>query len=742
MSVTYDRITNSTDVISYVSNPSYTNMYPDSNTISIYGPLWLPRVYGKDLTAFEIASSGKIAITVSDIYSLDLSNGLYNGASGTVFTTLSAKSNYSFEMMANNRDVRVTMDSYSNDISIYAASNIMLATQCNDLLVTVGQDTSIITRSNVDIVSEAATMQLMTNNSNMYIRMVYDESNMISYSSSNIMTYAVQDYRLTASNDMLVNVDDNITMVSQNGSTQFNTNANNMYVRMLKNTSNLAMFSSCNMNVLTSNLVNISVTAPDGINGGFFVDVNGSSNYFKINGSNDADMLLRNSIRMTACNNFDVITGSNLTVTTCNMDIDVRNTFTGHTSNNFEVRADSNLTMVANANKLSLYANDSNMSMVMDDTTRTIDMYSKSNINMVASEGWYQLFVHKSNVTLSMNAPGSPCNMDGYARCNINMLASNNMDFKVLNNFSTATVTGNTSIYAESNLFLTSHQSNIYMRMSMPSDTLSMFSLSNMDITTSNIFSLTARTDANITASNLYVVGYCNINITASNNMSVKSVMDFDLNVNEMNVDARADMMYSARSNVSFFVKSAPQYPTNPVFQVTGSEVRVVGDLLITGTLNTSNITTTDVIQANLKVNDKQIILASVGSNDVIDGLPNDGLATNDKSGIVIDGFPVSAASNEWDVFRKSFLWNLGTNGTLDLGTSNITTESFWELQGGSFRITKKRNLGTANNPDIVDVSFGFRINESDELELVKKFWNTSTSNYVFRRVSKFGRII
>lgn len=742
MSVTYDRITNSTDVINYVANPTYTNMYPDSNTISIYGPVWLPRVYGKDLTAFEIASSGKLAITISDLYSLDISNGLYNGVSGTTLSTLETKSNYSFELMANSRNVRMTMDSYSNDVLVYAASNIRMATESNDLVVNIGQDTYIQTKSNVDIVSTGATMQLMTNDSNMHIRMLHTDSNMSLYSSSNITSYAVKDYSITASNDMFVNVDDNITVVSQNGNLRLNTNVNNMYMRMLKESSNLAMFSSCNMNVLTSNLVNISVTNPHGANGGFFVDVNGSSNYVKIDGSNNADILLRNNIRQSACNNCDITTGSNMNVTTCNMNIYVRNSFMTYTSNDYVVRTDSNIAMVANAHMLSLYANNSNMSIVMDDVPQTISTYSKSNIRVVASEGWYQMFVHKSNVTLQMNAPGSPCNMDGYARCNINMTASNNMDFTILNNFAMTTFTGNTSVYTESNLFLSSHQSNVYIRMLMPSDKLEMYSLSNMSLLTSNAFSLTARTDASVTASNIYVVGYCNISITASNDMSVKSVRDFDMSVNALTVTAGADISCSAQSNMQFYVQSAPVFPSYPVFQVTGNEVRVRGDLLITGTLNTSNITTTDVVQANLKVNDKTIILASVGSNDSADGLPADGIATNDKSGIVIDGFPGSASSNEWDMFRKSFLWNLGTTGTLDLGTSNISNESFWELQGGSFRITKKRNLGTVNNPNIVDVSFGFRINESDELELVKKFYLQSSSNYVYRRVSKFGRIL
>ena len=35
-------------------------VYPDNTTVNIFGPLFLPRVYGKDLSAFEIAATGKL----------------------------------------------------------------------------------------------------------------------------------------------------------------------------------------------------------------------------------------------------------------------------------------------------------------------------------------------------------------------------------------------------------------------------------------------------------------------------------------------------------------------------------------------------------------------------------------------------------------------------------------------------------------------------------------------------------
>jgi hypothetical protein len=110
----YDNITASTEKIQYSAN---AGLYPEADTISILGPVWLPRVYGKDLTAFEIASSGKIAITINDVHSLDISK------IGQL-TTLSTKSNDSLQYNVNNSGMIMNFDSSSNNISLYADCNI------------------------------------------------------------------------------------------------------------------------------------------------------------------------------------------------------------------------------------------------------------------------------------------------------------------------------------------------------------------------------------------------------------------------------------------------------------------------------------------------------------------------------------------------------------------------------------------------------------------------------------------
>jgi hypothetical protein len=72
------------------------------------------------------------------------------------------------------------------------------------------------------------------------------------------------------------------------------------------------------------------------------------------------------------------------------------------------------------------------------------------------------------------------------------------------------------------------------------------------------------------------------------------------------------------------------------------------------------------------------------------------------------------------------------------LGTDTYVNESAWEVCGGGMRVVRRKNIsGTVR-----DLSFTFRVGAADELELVKTWWNVATSNYVSKRVARFGRII
>lgn len=52
--------------------------YPSPDFTSLFGPILAPRIYAKDLTALELASSGKVVVSLNDVQSIDFSNNTTN----------------------------------------------------------------------------------------------------------------------------------------------------------------------------------------------------------------------------------------------------------------------------------------------------------------------------------------------------------------------------------------------------------------------------------------------------------------------------------------------------------------------------------------------------------------------------------------------------------------------------------------------------------------------------------------
>ena len=92
----------------------------DTDT-STFGTLYIPRVYGKNLSAFEIASSGKIAITINDVHSFDLMKTSSNTSSIVV------SSNESFSIALGQNNVSMLLDNHCNNFEVIANNKIILA---------------------------------------------------------------------------------------------------------------------------------------------------------------------------------------------------------------------------------------------------------------------------------------------------------------------------------------------------------------------------------------------------------------------------------------------------------------------------------------------------------------------------------------------------------------------------------------------------------------------------------------
>ena len=109
--------------------------------------------------------------------------------------------------------------------------------------------------------------------------------------------------------------------------------------------------------------------------------------------------------------------------------------------------------------------------------------------------------------------------------------------------------------------------------------------------------------------------------------------------------------------------------------------------------------------------------------------------AANDASGIRVSGAPAGMSDNRTH-FDKSFLWRGAAADSMSgLGTlPGFSNESFWDLRGGAFRLT---NVNQSSGDEI---SYVFRVNGNDELELVKRRLDSHTGAETFERVTRFGQ--
>ncbi len=704
-SVVYDSIWGSTTESNYYKTGSNvdTSLYPDSNNISIFGPLWLPRVYGKDLTNFEIASSGKISITINDVHSLDFSK------SGRV-TKLQAKSNDSFEINVSSNQMYFNFDATTNNITLVS--------------------------------DQGGSTRL--------------------YSSNEIVFLASNNVKLTASNDFLAQASNDVSIKANKGSLFLNAGSSNMTLTMDSNDNTTYWYSSNDINITTSN--DYWLYAKSNI--GFFaatgrVDIVGQGSNTRMSfddGTDNIFLYSSNDTQISTSNDFILRTNSNASLGV--IGTGMMSLFTN--SSNIHLRLDgsnakttwysSNDFTFTTCNDVIVKAHDSNVTFRMGDSN--MDLYAISNINIQASNdynltayddivvnsvnGSTSFFVHNSNVSFVMS---NNDNMTGYASNGIQFYTSNSFVAEATSNFNFVAFNGDFATYAESNIYLSADQSNMTMTMDRDGDVITLYTLSNIVMTASNSFELTTRSNVFITTSNAYIKSRSNVYIETSNDMVFSASNNLYWNVNSnilingsnLSFDIVGNTDFYANSNIKFYIDRSSNGSTDATVMFSQDRVNIRGDLWITGSINTNNIINTTVVQETLKVNDKTILLAS--SNDE-GGDPDEGLL-NDGSGIIVDGMP-SGESNI-DLYKKSLLWKWNTGGTPDLGTSNLTTESAWEFRGGGIRINHQKNMGGGV---LKDLWFTFRVNELDELELVKKYWSTTASNYVWKKIAKFGRIL
>ena len=703
-SVVYDSIWGSTTESNYyTAGATDTSLYPDSNNISIFGPLWLPRVYGKDLTNFEIASSGKISITINDVHSLDFSK------TGRV-TKLQAKSNDSFEINVSSNQMYFNFDATTNDITLVSdqggstrlySSNEIIFLASNNVKLTASNDFFAQASNDVSIKANKGSFFLNAGSSNMTLTMHSNDNTTYWYSSNDI--------NITTSNDYWLYAKSNIGMFAATGRVDIVGQGSNTRMSFDDGTDNIFLYSSNNTQVSTSNdfILRTNSNASLGVIGtgmmSFFT--NSSNIHLRLNGD-DATTTWYSS--------------NDFTFTTCN-DVFV----SAHDSNVTFRMGDSNMDLYAISNINITASNDYNLTVYDDIVVNSVN-------------GSTSFFVHDSNVFFVMS---NNDNMTGYASNGIQFYTSNSFVAEATSNFNLVAFNGDFATYAESNIYFSADQSNMTITMDRDGDVITIYTLSNIVMTASNSFELTTRSNVFITTSNAHIQARSNVFIEASNDLVLSASNNMYWNVNSnilingsnLSFDIVGNTDFYANSNIKFYIDRSSNGSTDATVMFSQDRVNIRGDLWITGSINTNNIINTTVVQETLKVNDKTILLAS--SNDE-GGDPDEGIL-NDGSGIIVDGMPVGETDS--NLYRKSLLWTWNTGGTPDLGTANLTTEAAWEFRGGGIRINHQKDMGGGV---LKDLWYTFRVNELDELELVKKYWSTTASAYVWKKIAKFGRIL
>jgi hypothetical protein len=692
--------------------------YPSADQYNVFPTLYLPRIYGKDLTAFEIASSGTIAVTIRDVHSIDLDRNIT-----TSNVTLSTLCNDSFMIGVNNNSMFLNFDSLSNNINLTSSNDIALAA------------------------SNAVNIKAKTFN--------LDISSDLNLKGLNINATAVSNIRLTATNDSIFMTSGSNLVVATSNNTTFYTgksltlaaNRSNMSLFMNADTNNTLLYSSNNIGLTASNDVNILSVQRTFITTGATTSITSASNttirsttgLVTLSNSQGGSIVLNNNL------NVDVISSLNLSASNGGVLIKL-----GAHSNNGVMTADGSWTIIADSNTrlsartIELYANNSNMSLVMNSNNNTTTLYSSNDVRVSTSNNISLVSIANTTLTASntmtiaslrdanitsktgivtvsaidqASTISLSSNVDISTNKDINIEANSNLVIAIDNSNMTLVFNGTTDNVALTTVGSTTVKSRSNVTIQADYGNFSMYAnQSNVSITTdktTNALSVYAlggiKTTASNTISTITYVGAISTLSASSNTMAANGGVQF--------VKLNADATLTAQATNYTFAVGA----TN-VVDINAQRLRVNGNLEITGTVDTINIK-----QTTLQVRDKEVFLAYSSNNDVFDGVTNTG------AGILIQGVPPTANPvTQSNLYEKSLKWNVADGMNL-LGTASYSNESYWELKGGGLRITH-------NKSETEELAFGFRINEQEELEIVKKYW--SGTAYTYKRIAKFGRTL
>lgn len=728
--------------------------------------------------AFTISAYARSNLIVLDNTGVNV-NTLSNitmGASNQV--NLTANSNMNLTATNNNivmkagQQIQLQAQTDSFSVSATAGTNTFLmdkvsgnttwATTANTY---INSSNDFVQTTGRDVVVTAARAMALTAASSSFTLSAFSGSNLTVMNNDGIQVNTLSNITMGASNVVALTANSNMTLTATN---------NNVSVTAGKQIQLVAQDDS------------FSVSATNGTNTLLMDKVSGNATWATtantyVNTSNDYVQTTGRDIQVTAARSMSLTTssssfslsafaGSNLTImdsdgvklnTLSNITMGASNvvaltansnmTLTA-TNNDVNISAGKKIVMVAQNDSFSVTATNGTNSFLMDQVSKTTTLSSLSNINIKSATGIYQ---SASNVYQMQTVDAVSV---GTSTIQVQNALVSPTQYLQLNTTTQSTTLRNSQggIYISTEFNLnenaTSKTSTINGNLSETiSGAHSMAVAQGQYVGVTNTATYTTAQTMNISASNTLNLSTVNqdINVTSTGRaINIKAPTFTGTGVNEqgaININAAAN---GAFINHNVGAGGLHQFMVNgsPIMSVNSTDVIIKANLQVQGVIDSINVS-----QTTLLVQDKQIYLA-YGSNDgsnITDGITNDG------AGIVIPGCGMSNLANgntisvpqtsttNIGVYEKSFKWNYGNMTGLGIFTKSVETESYWEVKGGSLRITNMNPTAwdgqanvTASNP----ISFTLRINNTGELEIVKLY--KSGANYVNSIVAKFGRTL
>ena len=668
--------------------------YPTSDTYNVMGPLYLPKIYGKDLSVFELASSGSIAVTLKDVYAFLLDKDLTTGTV-TFQTTENAALN-----LSSGSNAAVVIDGLGSNISIASASDIWMNAGGSNAFVTLDGAGSNIFVGAASNITETAAQDFNIWGKRVYIngKLIAGDSNdplffggsnaWIKINDSNMELYTQNQVKFTMSNHTYYDNKHDFVLTSEtldvSTSSFMNfTSSSNMTVHSL---SNFSLTTEQDLNLTA----NSSIYSHSLIDTKFLADNDWSAtsvNTLELHAGTDMHILADRALWIEGSSNMDVTT--------------------------------SNLTVVVNA-----------LTQVSSTGLVTID--AASGVHTTVTTGDFVLTNPNSGTTLTsgyttLESVIGEMNIAATSD-KVRVSAATELIFDSVNDTTITSTLGNIVGVAQNAVALTGATATI---QAISGGAVVSAAADVSVVAGANFHSMSQLNTVFDAAGDIIGTASNNASLTApiSNKLITGSDTSFELTPG------------LAKTHVG----------GKDIITVTQDTVRINANLEIDG-----DITSIITYQETLQVLDQTITLShtgvdaatmldGVGSNDgsgiIVAGLPSaDGIA------------PLAVTSS--NLIEKSLKFRcpypdslLSLNAASNAANYPLDAfnhESYWDVRGGDLRLTLVKDESNHFT------QFGFRIGAYGELELIKSWGSLGpdgetpkgSTDITTKVVSKFGRVI